>query len=393
MKGQTAAEKLRAARARRRRQSAPADVRGCFLQRQAVMTITAQRYQTALEKLTRFLGPSRASWLDAPRVDAAICVLLEEFCFEGLDVAEGRRLLAALHHHMPEDGYGRLGTLSLPHAARAEGVRPTCAASQPCADAAGLIGADRDRSPSPRTRAERVGDGAYVRGIPAAIRAVDIAGVTRPPPGLEGAGGVDMGVPSLLIRPSYEGGEWARPAKNGEYDDSVPLDAEYLPVLATVALRWASSRDPYALLFSGTYSELKEDFNRATKDAQLPGAWNLYSLRHGGPSHNRLIGARSLEQIAKRGRWLSMRSVRRYEKAGRVQDALGRLSLEQQRKARQSVKTLGAQLLAGVVPPETSGSSCLRRTPGGWKLRPRAEAGRCAWWRPPTCVRPKLAPS
>lgn len=46
---------------------------------------------------------------------------------------------------------------------------------------------------------------------------------------------------------------------------------------------------------------------------------SLYMLRHGGASHDALCRLRTIEQIKQRGRWLSDRSVKRYQKATRSQ--------------------------------------------------------------------------
>ena len=51
----------------------------------------------------------------------------------------------------------------------------------------------------------------------------------------------------------------------------------------------------------------------------------LHSLRHGGLSTDVAMGARSLEEVMKRGRWQSMRSVARYARGGRVGEQLSLL--------------------------------------------------------------------
>ena len=48
----------------------------------------------------------------------------------------------------------------------------------------------------------------------------------------------------------------------------------------------------------------------------------LYQLRHGGASGDYLEKRRGLSDIALRGRWFSMVSVRRYTKASQVQKVL-----------------------------------------------------------------------
>ena len=48
----------------------------------------------------------------------------------------------------------------------------------------------------------------------------------------------------------------------------------------------------------------------------------LFSLRHGGASHDRATGSRSLLEVQQRGRWKSLDSVRRYEKHALINKVL-----------------------------------------------------------------------
>ena len=50
----------------------------------------------------------------------------------------------------------------------------------------------------------------------------------------------------------------------------------------------------------------------------------LYGLRHCGPSADRAENRRSLVEVKKRGRWAADSYVRRYEKAGRLRQAVER---------------------------------------------------------------------
>ena len=52
----------------------------------------------------------------------------------------------------------------------------------------------------------------------------------------------------------------------------------------------------------------------------------LYSLGHGGASHNRATGARDLLEIQGRGQWRAASSLRRYEKSGRLSIELEKLA-------------------------------------------------------------------
>ena len=53
---------------------------------------------------------------------------------------------------------------------------------------------------------------------------------------------------------------------------------------------------------------------------------SLYMLRHGGASHDAWAQTRSIEMIKKRGRWMSDRSLRRYEKSQRTQQLTAMLT-------------------------------------------------------------------
>ena len=106
-------------------------------------------------------------------------------------------------------------------------------------------------------------------------------------------------------------------SKTGTRDDSVIWDMEELLWMGPVfsALRRAGDLNGSAWNF--TYLDLMKVFRAAT--ARI-GAKHVvpYVLRHSGPSWDRLQGRRSQEQVMKRGRWRSLQSVARYEKAGRV---------------------------------------------------------------------------
>ena len=55
----------------------------------------------------------------------------------------------------------------------------------------------------------------------------------------------------------------------------------------------------------------------------------LYQLRHGGASHELATGRREITALAKRGRWDSLVSVRRYEMGGRLTELVSRLTPDQ----------------------------------------------------------------
>ena len=60
---------------------------------------------------------------------------------------------------------------------------------------------------------------------------------------------------------------------------------------------------------------------------------HLHRLRHAGASHDYITGTRDLKEVRRRGRWLSWRSVRRYEKGARVAGLLHQLGEPMQHHA------------------------------------------------------------
>ena len=97
------------------------------------------------------------------------------------------------------------------------------------------------------------------------------------------------------------------------------------------------------------YSDLVHVWRNACRALRLT-AYVPYQLRHGGPSHDRLQQTRSLEAIQKRGRWKQLRSVARYEKAGRVAQEAMKLSLHLRRYGKRVLQQL-KEILSGRLPP------------------------------------------
>ena len=70
-----------------------------------------------------------------------------------------------------------------------------------------------------------------------------------------------------------------------------------------------------------------------------------YTFRHTGSSNDFIQKRRSLLSIQKRGRWKHLRSVTRYEKAGRVLRQWAKLLLARQDRARKAAALFPAILL------------------------------------------------
>jgi hypothetical protein len=159
---------------------------------------------------------------------------------------------------------------------------------------------------------------------------------------------------SIIVRAR----EWETPSKTGDFDDTIPLDrvetkalfAEMLPML----LR---GRLPQELLWKFSYREFLTAFNNAGDLLALNKTFRPYSLRHSGPSHDRLTKERSIAAVARRGRWLCETTARRYDKNGKTQQVWLSLSQKLQHYClhlRQNLKEFLMSPKAAILPPRRS---------------------------------------
>ena len=70
-----------------------------------------------------------------------------------------------------------------------------------------------------------------------------------------------------------------------------------------------------------------------------------HSLRHSGPAHSVLMKTRSLEEIRRRGRWQSLKSVQRYTKAHLILEKRAKMSDEQRQIGTKFWDTLGSHIM------------------------------------------------
>ena len=94
-----------------------------------------------------------------------------------------------------------------------------------------------------------------------------------------------------------------------------------------------------------TYATWATQFTQSVKGLGYDKSLTLYSLRHGGASHEALVRNAAAGTLKSKGRWRDDRSVKRYAKGGRVNQVLAALSRTQQRDACRARKSLGEFLL------------------------------------------------
>jgi hypothetical protein len=116
----------------------------------------------------------------------------------------------------------------------------------------------------------------------------------------------------LVLAPSERG----ETTKTGSSDDTVILDSKRLQWMTPLleALRGKGDNEP---LWNFDHAAVARQLLLIRETFGIPDLV-AYQARHSGASIDRAVRERPLLEIQKRGRWLSHKSVIRYEKAGRL---------------------------------------------------------------------------
>lgn len=124
----------------------------------------------------------------------------------------------------------------------------------------------------------------------------------------------------------------SQPSKTHELDESVLIDQPYMLWLGHILKYLKTKTPPAKPVFTFNMKKVSGLFMRAVAACgyQEHGVQCVYQIRHGSASTDRLTQHRSVKELMKRGRWKSLRSVRRYEQGGRLSQIFGCLSKKQQ---------------------------------------------------------------
>ena len=114
--------------------------------------------------------------------------------------------------------------------------------------------------------------------------------------------------------------ETGKLTKLGASDDSVILDSEWCLALQP-AFESLTAGDRKAPLWDFVYADLLKELRLIGQTLCLPELLP-YQLRHSGASIERTSGVRTQADIMKRGRWRTMTSLARYERASRLAHTL-----------------------------------------------------------------------
>ena len=133
------------------------------------------------------------------------------------------------------------------------------------------------------------------------------------------AGGEGVGLNSWSIIVALE--EDLVLSKTQTFDDTVLMDYPLWLGPALGAL--AKGKAPEEPLFALTPEALAKDWKEALLTLGVPGMVQ-YQLRHGGASADLLSRRRSMGEVMVRGRWQSLKSLRRYAKPGQIAKVLNK---------------------------------------------------------------------
>ncbi|CAK0910262.1 unnamed protein product, partial [Prorocentrum cordatum] len=308
------------------------------LEARSVTPAAAAQYRQRVQEFLSWHHSSDAI-LDRPaELDAALASFMNREFDSGHKSRRGEKLLAGVIFHRPQ--YGRHGADHLPRPLRA--LKGRCKASPSHSRRPLTIGMRAAICVEMARMGYLLAAAPSLVMVECYLRPGEMLGLTPrsflpPAPG---------GVASwaLLLFPQ----EGNLRSKTGESDDSIPLDSCRFVWMDSV-YRAVSRRRGSDRLLGWTYREYVSVFRRAC--ARLGWAVVPCQGRRTGASADRAEGLRTQEQVVKRGRWQALKSVRRYEKAGRVNQAWNELSRKDQDRVAVCLRSLEGIFLQGAAPP------------------------------------------
>ena len=129
------------------------------------------------------------------------------------------------------------------------------------------------------------------------------------------------------------------PGKTGVFDATVLIDSD--PWLHPILVSMISNRKPQDPLWRDSHPALVRTFSGITADLGLEHLGScLYTLRHGGATHDIITRRRNMLEVKQRGRWQTDSSLRRYVKLARLQ--------HEQSKIPKSIAEQGREVLANL---------------------------------------------
>jgi hypothetical protein len=147
---------------------------------------------------------------------------------------------------------------------------------------------------------------------------------------------------SIRLHPA----ERMEPSKTGSFDDSILLDKAPYNAVGPLLMRLKAGKQEGDRAFQFSSPQWSQLVAAAVAHLGLSRKLVLYQLRHSGASNDFYHQRRGLVDIKRRGRWLTDKSVRRYEKAARLTEQLHSLPPSLRKAAETSVSKIPRVLAA-----------------------------------------------
>jgi len=286
-------------------------------------------YQSRVAKLLEYIIQAKGRFEEFPTGAQWILEYLDHLFFEGWNLADGTKLLAAVRHHYP--AFRLKGTVSLSRVERSlQGWKRHSPA--------------RFRSPLPWHAVTAIAGYLLNRGLWWESVAILMAFIFYLRPGeLLSLVGQNLVAPMaqngvvhwvLVLRDSEL---TSKPTKTGQYEEGLALDLPVFYWFAQVMEMLKARCTDTAPIFSFTAEHLNQLLTQAAARLHLGClCTEIYALRHGGASYDAAMKFRDSMAIKRRLRHASDITVRRYERSGR-------LALELQ-KMEKRVRDYGARM-------------------------------------------------
>jgi hypothetical protein len=290
------------------------------LERMAIRPSTTKDYDRRYADVVKFLEEQKLKPNNKEQWDTALAQFLDTVYLRDRSLADGSKFVTAVCHHVPLL-WRAVSLGSLPRVQRAlkgwnRVAPPGTRQPLPLPVIESMVVMLLRRGLRSSALATMLAVDAYLR--PSEVLGLEAGHIV---PGQEAFRGIYK-CPSILLRPESRG----RPTKTNTFDESVLLDDKIWPFLSKLVVKRANmvKQGP---IFAMSLSVFNKDIKLALADCGLVG-WpdTAHSIRHTGPSHDLLVGTRSLLQAQKRGRWADERSVRNYEKSARIASRLQHLN-------------------------------------------------------------------
>eukprot|EP00435_Cladocopium_sp_Y103_P065410 s1031_g27.t1 len=309
-----------------------------LLEQRAVSASVARDYRLRYQEFLHFSQMNGMSLQSETSLDAACCIFLNHMFFEGKDISEGSKLFASVLDAHPNFGHKQ----SLMRSRRAlqgwakldpGNTRPPIAWALIAKIGMMMLGHGKVLE----ALAITLMFVCYLR--PGEALALLEEDLTRPGSGLKHF--------ALNLHPASRQEE----SKVGLQDETILIDSSVVPGLG-LCLQRQLTGDAKSPLLKVEYTQLKREWETCFQELGLASNHAvLYQLRHSGPSHDRLMSYRHLNEVKKRGRWQSDSSLRRYENHARIAQEFQRLPTQIQ----------AACILAETSFPKELQKSCCHR--------------------------------